>query len=147
VIDPGGVVRIKLPWAEPEVLGPRLEALLADPIVGIAPTAPWRQRMGAALNLLHRGKVLEATARIEALAAAQHIIDLGIPEHICPVPDGEPAATRTATDEAARLARILDHDPGSPAARHALRSLLQSTDAAPWHAWARRVLETARDDE
>lgn len=47
VVDPFGVIRVKLPWAEPEVLGPRLETLLRDvgleaetKLIFAAPTTP-----------------------------------------------------------------------------------------------------------
>lgn len=85
VVDPFGVIRAKLPWAEPELLTPQLkelvptlpaaaEALLAPPSADGTAPGPER-RLGALLWQLRRGKTDVALPHtLPAIAASARLL-------------------------------------------------------------------------
>lgn len=84
VVDPFGVIRAKLPWAEPELLAPQLKALVptlpasAEPLLAQASadgTAPGpERRLGALLWQLRRGKTDVALPHtLPAIAASARL--------------------------------------------------------------------------
>lgn len=97
VVDPFGVVRAKLPWAEPELLAPLLkelvptlattaEQLLASPREGTPTPAPDAKafdtrRLGALLWQLRRGRTdVELPLTLPAIAASARLApDAGLP--------------------------------------------------------------------
>lgn len=156
VIGPDGVVRVKLPWAEPDVLGPRIERLLdelaAEEIGGDAPP---RARTGAALRAVRIPSAGES-ARADLAAVLEELGDghadlraLALAE-LAADDEGIRAAAvaaRTAWSDdpartAAALARLAVTHPDATASRALLQEIvaLAGDDAPTQRDWARARL-------
>lgn len=64
IIGPDGHVKVKLPWAEPAVIGPRLEKVLAEK--RSKATTP-RERLIDAMIAFHGGRAEEASSALAAM--------------------------------------------------------------------------------
>lgn len=132
VIGPDGVVRIKLPWAEPDVLAPRLAKLLDDERAApMVEDATPRERVVRALARVRCAGTEELPARVEDLRARLDGLedeDLALRAQVL----AELVSDDTSLERAAVAARQAWHDDSdrTAAALAGLALARPDTDAA-----------------
>jgi hypothetical protein len=153
VIGPDGRVRVKLPWAEPDVLAPRLEALLAAlGAADLPPDAAPRAKVAAALRAGRAAGEVDRDA-LEALSAElaelqpeaelQTLVLTELARDPATIAAAAAAARAAWPDDpdrlAAALARLVVGNAGSPSAAALLAEIetLAGESAPTQRAWVR----------
>jgi hypothetical protein len=139
VIGPDGRVRVKLPWAEPDVLAPRLEALLAAlGAADLPPDAAPRAKVAAALRAGRAAGEVDRDA-LEALSAelAELQPEAELQTLVLTELARDPATIAAAA--AAARARLVVGNAGSPSAAALLAEIetLAGESAPTQRAWVR----------